>query len=135
MTPGKWFEQKFEKSVTCFIQRLSVKNKKEMCDFLVFDSVMLYGCECKSYDSNTIPIHKDHIKDHQIDGLADMIKHKNCLGLFFLNFRKSEKIYVVSANYLRVLRDKKAKSISIKQAKANHITPVTMKWINSDFFK
>lgn len=125
MNPGKQFEKDFENSIPkhCFAQRLNDSKNgavqdKNICDYLVYDGVILYGIECKSYDSDIIPIHPKHIKDYQIDGLAKMVNKKNCFGAFLLNFRKSKETYFLSANYIKYLRDKKKqKSVSLSNAK------------------
>jgi penicillin-binding protein-related factor A (putative recombinase) len=124
LSPGKQFEKDFENSVpeSCFAQRLNdsptgSKNEKNPCDYLVYDGNWMYGIECKSYDANTIPIHENHIKDYQINGLCEMMNKRNCSGWFLLNFRKKGSTYFVPATYIRYLRDKKKlKSINVARA-------------------
>lgn len=123
--PGKQFESDFENSIPkhCFGQRLNdskngAKQDKNPCDYIVYDGATLFGVECKSYDSDTIPMHPAHIKDYQIDGLSEMINIKNCFGGFLLNYRKAGSTYYVPATYIKHLRDKrKLKSVHIKEAK------------------
>lgn len=111
--------------------RFSLKNP---CDCFLFKSPVLYALELKSVGSTSISFERSELEHgvihfHQIEGLRDFAKHKNCIAGFLLNFRRkdeSETCYFLHINdFLCMISNISKKSFNEKDLAAYH--PIVIK--------
>jgi len=121
--PGKIFEEDFKKSLkdvfflrltdpsvsfnqACFkcpnnVTRFS---KRNICDFVVFKTPILYLIELKSVSGKSIPFKniKKGNKDDRLDKMVESSQKENVLSLFIVNFRQVDnKTFFCSAKSIQ----------------------------------